>query len=144
MPRFGLFLRAALFFLSNQKRTSGLYNSRVALCKILTRSNFTNGDACGKFVTRFRISRHEVTLKPDLVEELAARAQAEGLTTEQFVNRALEKLVANEPSEQKLTPHERAKLLREWIDNHSVDGPPLADYAVGRESFYNEREDAQL
>jgi hypothetical protein len=29
-------------------------------------------------------------LKPDLEEELTARAQAEGLSTEEFVNRELE------------------------------------------------------
>jgi hypothetical protein len=85
-----------------------------------------------------------VTLKPDLEEELAALAKAEGLTTEEFVNRVLEKLVASQPPQEELTPRERARLLREWIDNHSVGGPPLSDYAVSRESIYKEREDAQL
>lgn len=85
-----------------------------------------------------------VTLKPDLEEELTARAKAEGLSTEEFVNRALEKLVATQQPAPKLTPQERARLWREWIDNHSVGGPPLSDYAVSRESIYKEREDAQL
>jgi hypothetical protein len=85
-----------------------------------------------------------VTLKPDLEEELAARAKAEGLSTEEFVNRELEKLVATQPQPSELSPQERARLLREWIENHSVGGPPLSDYAVSRESIYKEREDAQL
>ena len=85
-----------------------------------------------------------VTLKPDLEEEIAARAKAEGLTTEEFVNRALEKLVASQPPQEEITPQERARRWREWIDNHSVAGPPLSDYAVSRESIYKEREDAQL
>ena len=85
-----------------------------------------------------------VTLKPDLEEELTARAQAEGLSTEEFVNRELEKLVAREQASPELSAEERARLLEEWIANHSVGGPPLSDYAVSRESIYKEREDAQL
>ena len=85
-----------------------------------------------------------VTLKPGLEEELTARAQAEGLTTEEFVNRELEKLVVSEPRKPKLTPQERVRLWEEWLASHSVGGPPLSDYAVSRESIYKEREDAQL
>ena len=85
-----------------------------------------------------------VTLKQGLEEELTARAQAEGLTTEEFVNRELEKLVISDPRKPKLTPQERVRLWEEWLASHSVDGPPLFDYAVSRESIYKEREDAQL
>jgi hypothetical protein len=85
-----------------------------------------------------------LTLKPDLEEELTARAQAEGLSTEEFVNRELEKLVASASPKSKLTPEERVRLWEEWLESHSVSGPPLSDYAVSRESIYKEREDAQL
>jgi len=85
-----------------------------------------------------------VNLKPDLEEELTALAKAEGLTTEEFVNRELEKLFARERTAPELTSEERARILEEWIANHSVGGPPLSDYAVSRESIYKEREDAQL
>jgi hypothetical protein len=85
-----------------------------------------------------------VTLKPELEEEVAARAKAEGLTTEEFVNRELEKLVAREQTSSEVSPEERARILEEWLANHSVGGPPLSDYAVSRESIYKEREDAQL
>ena len=85
-----------------------------------------------------------VNLKPDLEEELTALAKAEGLTTEEFVNRELEKLCARERTAPELTSEERARILEEWIANHSVGGPPLSDYAVSRESIYKEREDAQL
>jgi hypothetical protein len=50
-----------------------------------------------------------VTPKPDLEEELTARAQAEGLSTEEFVNRELEKLIASGPRQPKLTSEERAR-----------------------------------
>jgi hypothetical protein len=85
-----------------------------------------------------------VTLKQHLEEEPTARAQVEGLTTEEFVNRELEKLVVSQPTEPKLSPEERASLFLEWTETHAVDGPPLSDYAVSRESIYQEREDAQL
>jgi hypothetical protein len=84
-----------------------------------------------------------VTLKPDLEEELTARAQAEGLSTEEFVNRELKKLVASQPPTPKLTPQERARRWREFIEKHAVGGPPLSDYAVSRESIYT-REDEML
>lgn len=85
-----------------------------------------------------------VTLKPDLEEELTARTQAEGLSTEEFVNRELEKLVASAPTPSNLTSEERARLWEEFIKKLAVGGPPLSDYAVSRESIYGEREDAQL
>jgi hypothetical protein len=84
-----------------------------------------------------------ITLRPDLEEELAARAQAEGLSTEEFVNRELERVIANTPPSLKLTPEERVRWWKEFIASHSVGGPPLSDYAVSRESIYT-REDEML
>jgi hypothetical protein len=84
-----------------------------------------------------------VTLKPDLEEELSARARAEGLSIEEFVNRELERLVASTPPSSKLTPEERVRLWNEFLASHSVEGPPLSDYAVSRESIYT-REDEML
>jgi hypothetical protein len=84
-----------------------------------------------------------VTLKPDLEEELAARAKAEGLTTEEFVTRELEKIVAKQPKPSDLSPQERARLWLEFTEKHAVGGPPLSDYAVSRESIYS-REDEML
>ena len=84
-----------------------------------------------------------VTLKPDLEEELTARAQAAGVSTEEFVNRELERLVESSPPISKLTPEERVRLLNEFLASHSVGGPPLSDYAVSRESIYT-REDEML
>lgn len=85
-----------------------------------------------------------ITLKPDLEEELATRAKAQGLTTDEFVNRVLEKLVAHEKPAAELSPEERAEILLEWTAKQAVGGPPLSDYAESRGSIYKEREDAQL
>ena len=86
-----------------------------------------------------------VTLKPDLEEELTARAQAEGLTAEEFVNRELERLVANSNSRSNLTPEQRVRRWHEWLDSHDyIKAPPLSDEAISRESIYRDREDKQL
>lgn len=88
--------------------------------------------------------RYDGHSQTDLEEELAARAKAKGLTTEEFVNSVLERLVAYEKPAAELSAEERARILEDWIANHSVGGTPLSDYAVSRESIYKEREDAQL
>jgi hypothetical protein len=85
-----------------------------------------------------------VTLKPDLEQELKARAESEGLSTQDSTHRELEKLFDRAPSSSTLTPEERARMWREFIEREAIDGPPLSDYAVSRESIYGEREDAQL
>ena len=82
-------------------------------------------------------------LEPEVEEELVARARAAGLSTEEFVNRELERLVASTPPTSKLTPEERVRLWNEFLASHSVGGPPLSDYAVSRESIYT-REDEML
>jgi hypothetical protein len=85
-----------------------------------------------------------ITLRPDLEEELAARAQAQGLSTEEFINRELERLVtASAHPMAELTPEERVRRWDEFVANRSVGGPPLSDYAVSRESIYT-REDEML
>ena len=84
-----------------------------------------------------------VTLKPDLAEELTARARAEGLTIEEFVNRELERLVKSAQPRSNLTPELRAREWKELLEKFAVGGPPLSDYAVSRESIYT-REDEML
>jgi hypothetical protein len=84
-----------------------------------------------------------VTLKPDLEEELMARARSEGLSIDDFVNRELERVVASSPGGPTLTPEERVRRWHEFVTQYSVGGPPLSDYAVSRESIYT-REDEML
>jgi hypothetical protein len=81
-----------------------------------------------------------VTLRPELEEELAARAQCEGLSIEEFVNRELERVVGASKTPQ-LTPEERVRLWHEFVARHGVGGPPLSDYAVSRESIYTREDD---
>ena len=83
-----------------------------------------------------------ITLRPDLEEELAARASSEGLSTEEYVNRELQRLLDSHPIS-RLTPEERLRRWREFVEQNSVGGPPLSDFAVSRESIYT-REDEML
>ena len=84
-----------------------------------------------------------VTLKPDLEEELTARARAEGLSIEAFVNRELARLVRSAQPQSTLTPEQRADAWEELMEKLVVGGPPLSEYAVSRESIYT-REDEML
>ena len=86
-----------------------------------------------------------ITLRPELQEELAARARAEGLSTEEFINRELERLViASAHPMAGLTPEERVRRWDECVKSHDyIKAPPLSDYAVSRESIYT-REDEML
>lgn len=79
-------------------------------------------------------------------EELAARARAKGLSTEEFINRELERLViSNTHPMSELTPEERVRRWDEWVNSHDyIKAPPLSDEAISRESIYREREDKQL
>jgi hypothetical protein len=84
-----------------------------------------------------------VTLKPDLEEKLKAQARAAGLSIDEFVNRELELMVDRAPLAPILTPEEQAQRWKELLEQLSVDGPPLSDYAVSRESIFT-REDEML
>jgi hypothetical protein len=86
-----------------------------------------------------------ITLRPALEEELTARAQAAGLSVEEFVNRELERLVPVKSASSKLTPEERVRLWNEFLASHDyIKAPPLSDEAISRDSIYGEREDKQL
>lgn len=84
-----------------------------------------------------------VTLKPDLEEELTARARAEGLSIEEFVNRELERLVKSAQPGSNSTPELSAREWEKLLEDFAVGGPPLSDCADSRESIYT-REDEML
>ena len=86
-----------------------------------------------------------VILNPSLEEEISARAKAEGLTTDEFVNRELERMLAQSNDRANLSPAEKVRRWHEWLDSHDyIKGPILSDEAITRESIYREREDQQL
>ena len=86
------------------------------------------------------------TITAEIAKQILIEAAARGVSVESLLQSVIEiDEKVEEESKQKLTPQERAKIWREWVDSHSyITAPPLSDYAVSRESIYAEREDSQL
>jgi hypothetical protein len=82
-------------------------------------------------------------IEKETAETLTAQAKARGVSIDTYLRFLLESKTAS-AEKTPLSPQERAKLWREWIDNHSIKAPPLSDYALTRESIYAERDDKQL
>ena len=81
-----------------------------------------------------------VTLKfkPDVEAGLLARAQASGMSVEEYVLSVVEGTVLPAVKNQ-LSPEERAAAFEAWSARHRPT-PPLSDYAVSREAMYEGRE----
>jgi len=84
-------------------------------------------------------------IKAGTARRTGGACPAEGLSTEEFINRELERLViASAHPMAGLTPEERVRRWDEWVKSHDyIKAPPLSDYAVSRESIYT-REDEML
>lgn len=75
---------------------------------------------------------------PEVEAGLLARAQASGMTLEDYLMSMVEAAVL--PASQKtLLPEQRAAAFEAWSANHRPI-PPLSDYAVSREAMYEGRD----
>jgi hypothetical protein len=86
-------------------------------------------------------------LKPEIEERIRAKAAAQGLPVEKFIQTVIENdvgLAGERPFSETATPEEWEGALTEWINASRPKHPPLSDDAISRESIYREREDAQL
>lgn len=82
-------------------------------------------------------------IEQETAEQLAAQAKAQGISIDAYLRLLLKsKSASEEPIS--LSPQEKAKLWREWVDNHSIEAPSLSDEALTRESIYAERIEKQL
>ncbi len=82
--------------------------------------------------------------KEDLEAVLQVLVKITSRTPEQIkphLEAMLERLVEQKqrPFARTATPEERANAFREWADSHDRNTPLLSDYAVSRESMYDER-----
>jgi hypothetical protein len=76
-------------------------------------------------------------IKPELEAELVTRAEARGMTLEDYLLSLVEgALLPNTRG----TPEERAAAFESWIKSHRAFAPPLSDYAVSRESIYDDHD----
>lgn len=78
----------------------------------------------------------EVELKPDIGEALLARARSEGLSLDQFAERALEALVKTGTA--KATAPDRVKAFEEFLAGLETDAI-LPEETFQRESWYPDR-----
>ena len=78
-----------------------------------------------------------LNLKPETEAGLLARAQAHGMTVEQYLLTLVESAVL--PTEPMLSPEERAAAFEAWSASHRTT-PLLSDHAVSRESMYEGRD----
>ena len=82
-------------------------------------------------------------IEKETAEMLAAQAEAKGISVDAYIRSLLSDKPASK-EEAPLNPQDKARLWREWVDNHSIKAKPLSDYALTREGIYREREDKQL
>jgi hypothetical protein len=78
-----------------------------------------------------------LNLKPEIEAGLIAQAQANGMTLEEYLLSMVEGTVLS--TSRTMSPDERAAAFEAWSANHRPT-PPLSDYAVSRESMYEDRE----
>jgi hypothetical protein len=79
-----------------------------------------------------------LNLKPELEAGLAARAQASGMTVEEYLLSVVEGAVL--PAMHKaLSAEERAAAFEAWSASHRPT-PVLSDYAVSRDGIYEGRD----
>ena len=76
-------------------------------------------------------------LKPETHTGLLALSQASGMSLEAFLLTMVEGAVISH-SAKPFSPEERAAAFMAWSVNHRQT-PPLSDYAVSRESIYEDR-----
>jgi len=80
-----------------------------------------------------------INLKPELEAGLLQRAAALGMTIEEYVTSIVGPAVIPE-DKSGLTGEQKAEAFRKWADGHSHDTPLLSDYAVSRESMYDDEQ----
>jgi hypothetical protein len=77
-------------------------------------------------------------LKPEVEAGLLTQARASGMTLEDYVLAVVETAVL--PKSHERSPDELAAAFEAWSAGHP-DTPPLSDFAVSRESIYEDRQD---
>ena len=88
-----------------------------------------------------------LNLPPEKEAKLVAAAQAKGLSTDDLVREALDRIFADAPPsgapprslQDELTPEEWVRQFDAWVDSHDRTTPLLSDEAISRESIYPDR-----
>jgi hypothetical protein len=83
----------------------------------------------------------KIDLPPEREAAIRARADAEGMTLEQWFLKFAEQYVpvASEAHLQRTDPAEWARRFHAWAEGHDRTTPLLSDEAISRESLYPDR-----
>lgn len=76
-------------------------------------------------------------VEPDVAAKIAAKAQAKGVTVDDYLRALLEDETALTTTP--TTPEEKARVFREWAASHDPNTPLLSDDAISRETIYEDR-----
>lgn len=80
-----------------------------------------------------------VELEPDVEAQLAMQAQAEGLSLEEFLSRALGAIAHPNKGASAINSPAWAREFHAWVQGHPTDTPLLSDETMSRDSIYRER-----
>jgi hypothetical protein len=81
-----------------------------------------------------------LNLTPEIEAGLLAQAQAEGLTLEQFLDRAVRSLAQPDTPAIPQDSEEWTRSFDAWVHSHDQDNLPiLSDEAISREFIYRDR-----
>jgi hypothetical protein len=78
-------------------------------------------------------------IKPETAARLAAQAQKQGISIDDLIQSLLPAEATVTEIKAELTPQEKARLWREWVENNSVKGVIADD---SRESIYTREDEA--
>jgi hypothetical protein len=79
-----------------------------------------------------------IELKPEVAANVVAQAEARGLSVEEYVQQVIEDRAGVQPT-RKATAEEIEAMLDELAEM-GKDLPPLSDYALTRESIYEDHD----
>ncbi|MBE9075736.1 hypothetical protein IQ241_00210 [Romeria aff. gracilis LEGE 07310] len=79
-----------------------------------------------------------IELTPDSETRLIARAKAQGVSIEHYLNALVEHNLATEEKlfHETATTEAWVDAFTSWASGHSTNVPPLSDEAISRESIY--------
>ena len=78
-------------------------------------------------------------VQPDIAAKITAQAAERGVSVDAYLRLLVEEREKQAAPQKTLSPHEKARLWREWAASHNPNTPLLSDEAISRESIYEER-----
>jgi hypothetical protein len=73
-------------------------------------------------------------VEPEVASNIQVRARERGLSVDQYLLELMEQECAQLKTSNRLNSQERVRLLPEWAATHDVNGTPLSNDAISRDS----------